>query len=120
MPAKEFVVEELGVDEKKEKFCFDSYVPGELLEVIETQKKIVEAQKARGDKKLFSVLVIVDDMADNPAFTRQSKLLHERYTRGMHAAISSITSAQRYRVLSLIIRVNATALIIFRLRNVKE
>ena len=47
-------------------------------------------------------------------------LLHEHYTRGRHAGISSITSVQRYRVLSPIIGVNATAMIAFRLGNVKE
>ena len=52
-PVKAFIVKELGVDEKKEQFCFDSYVPGELSDLIETQKRIVAAQKARGDKKLF-------------------------------------------------------------------
>jgi hypothetical protein len=80
----------------------------------------VDAQKKRGDKRLYSILIIVDDFADSVAFSRNSKLLHELFTRGRHAAISSITSVQRYRVLSPIIRVNATALIIFRLRNVKE
>ena len=69
---------------------------------------------------MYSILIIVDDFADSVAFSRNSKLLHELFTRGRHAAISSITSVQRYRVLSPIIRVNATALIIFRLRNVKE
>jgi hypothetical protein len=80
----------------------------------------VDAQKRRGDKKLFSILIIVDDFADSVAFSRNSRLLHELYTRGRHAAISTITSLQRYRVLSPIIRVSATALIIVRLRNVKE
>ena len=42
------------------------------------------------------------------------------YVRGRHFGISSISSVQRYRVLSPIIRVNATALIVFRLRNTKE
>ena len=88
--------------------------------MIKTQKNIVEAQKKRGGKRLYSILVIVDDFADAPAFSRHSVLLHELYTRGRHAAISSITSVQRYRVLSPIIRVNATGLIAFRLRNVKE
>ena len=106
--------------ERKDKFCSDSYVADELADVIETQKRIVEAQKERGDKRLFSILIIVDDFADSAAFSRHSKLLHELYTRGRHAAISSITSVQRYRALSPIVRANATALIIFRLRSVKE
>ena len=42
------------------------------------------------------------------------------YVRARHYGISSISSVQRYRVLSPIIRVNATALIVFRLRNTKE
>ena len=62
----------------------------------------------------------MEDFADSAAFSRHSTLRHELYTRGRHAAISSITSVQRYRVLSPIIGVNATALIVFRLRNTKE
>jgi hypothetical protein len=120
VPVKKFTREELGVNEDKEKLCYDSYVTDELADVIKTQKRIVDAQKKRGDKKLYSILIIVDDFADSPAFSRHSVLLHELYTRGRHAAISSITSVQRYRVLSPIIRVNATALIVFRLRNTKE
>ena len=76
-----------------------------------------------GDKRLFSILIIVDDFADSPAVSRQSrqsKLLHELYTRGRHVAISSISSVQRYRVLHPAIRVNAMTLIVFRWRNVKE
>ena len=88
--------------------------------VIETQKKIVDAQKKRGDKRLYSILIIVDDFADSPSFTRHSSLLWMLYVRGRHYGISSISSVQRYRVLSPIIRANATALIIFKLRNVKE
>ena len=62
----------------------------------------------------------MNDFADSVAFSRPSVLLHELYTRGRHAAISSITSVQRYRVLNPIIRVNATALVVFRLRTTKE
>jgi len=88
--------------------------------VINTQKKIVDAQKKRGDKRLYSILIIVDDFADSPSFTRHSSLLWMLYVRGRHYGISSISSVQRHRVLSPIIRTNATALIIFKLRNVKE
>ena len=44
-PVKEFIVEELGVDEKRETFCFESYVPGELAEVIETKRKSSRPRK---------------------------------------------------------------------------
>lgn len=120
IPVKKFIREELGVDEDREQFCFADYKAEDLEGVIETQKKIVDAQKKRGDKRLYSILIIVDDFADSPSFTRHSSLLWMLYVRGRHYGISSISSVQRYRVLSPIIRTNATALIIFKLRNVKE
>ena len=117
---QKIIREELGVDEDRERFCYADYRAEDLEAVIETQKRIVDAQKKRGDKKLYSILIIVDDFADNPSFTKRSSLLWMLYVRGRHYGISSISSVQRYRVLSPIIRTNATALIIFRLRNVKE
>jgi len=119
VPVKKFIRGAQGVDEGKEKVCFDSYRPEEMEEVVDTQKKIVDAQKKRGDKRLYSILIIVDDFADEVAFTRRSSLLWMLYVRGRHYGISSISSVQRYRVLSPIIGTNATALIIFTLRNVK-
>ena len=118
-PCKKNIREELGVDEVREQFCDSDYRAEDLEGVIETQKRIVDAQK-RGDNKLYSVLIIVDDFADNPSFTKRSSLLWMLYVRGRHYGISSISSVQRYRVLSPIIRTNATALIILKLRNVKE
>jgi hypothetical protein len=100
---------------------FQHYNPSELREVIETQKKVIAAGKEREDvKKLWSVLVVVDDFADNPAFCRQERLLHELFTRGRHAKISSIVSTQKYKALANIIRVNASALIVFRCRSMLE
>ena len=50
----------------------------------------------------------------------RSVLLWMLYVRGRHYGISSISSVQKYRVLHSVIRTSATALMIFRLRNVKE
>jgi hypothetical protein len=118
---RKFCERELGQDQKTEPFCFDRYDPAELREVIETQKRVIAAGKEREDvKKLWSVLIVVDDFADNPAFCRQERLLHELFTRGRHAKISSIVSTQKYKALANIIRVNASALIVFRCRSMLE
>ena len=69
---------------------------------------------------MFNILVVVDDFADNPAFSRRDALLHSLFTRGRHAFLSTICATQKFRALSNIIRVNATALIIFRLRSEAE
>ena len=50
--------------------------------------------KSQGKTKMFQILVIVDDFADDPTFTRQSKILHALYTRGRHNMISTITATQ--------------------------
>ena len=69
---------------------------------------------------MFSVLIVIDDFADEPSFTRQSKLLHSLFTRGRHNSISTIVSTQKFASIHPIIRVNSTALIVYRLRNTKE
>ncbi len=64
--------------------------------------------KTKGYTKIFQILIIVDDFADDPSFSRHSKLLHALFTRGRHSMISTIVSTQKYRAISNIIRVNAT------------
>ena len=58
-------------------------------------------------------------MADNPKLCRNSQLLNSLYIRGRHNQISTITSVQTSRSLSIIIRVNTTDIYIYRLRNYK-
>jgi hypothetical protein len=65
-------------------------------------------------------LIVVDDFSDDPSFSRQSKLLHSLYTRGRHNSISSITATQKFAAIAPIIRVNASELYVFRLRNYKD
>ena len=64
--------------------------------------------------------MIVVDFADDPSFTRQSKLLHALYTMGRHNMISTITATQEFACIPPIIRVNATELYVYRLRNYKD
>ena len=53
-------------------------------------------------------------------FSRNSKLLHSLYTRGRHSQISTIVATQKFNALSPIIRVNASDLYVFRLRNYSD
>jgi hypothetical protein len=61
--------------------------------------------------------VVVDDFADDVRFSRNSKLLHALFTRGRHSQISTIVSTQKFTAISTLIRVNASELYVFRLRN---
>ena len=69
---------------------------------------------------MYHILIVTDDFADEPAFTRQSKILHALFTRGRHNSISTIVSTQKWSALAPIIRVNAVELFIYRLRNYKD
>ena len=118
LPVKKYIEDEMELKESdKEKFYFDHYDPDELQNIIDTQHKVIEYMKKKNHKKLYSILVVVDDFADDPRFSRHSKLLHALYTRGRHNSMSTITSTQKFTALSPIIRVNATQLFIYRLRN---
>ena len=64
-------------DEHKEQTFFSEYDPGALSHIMNTQFKIVTYQKDQGIKKLFQILIIIDDFADSPEFTRSSTILHQ-------------------------------------------
>ena len=70
--------------------------------------------------KLHSILIVVDDHAGDLNFVRHSKLLHGLATRGRHQAISFILSTQKYRSLANIVRLNASSLYVFKLKNQAE
>ena len=71
-------------------------------------------------KKLYSVLLIIDDFADDPTFSRQSRMLQSIFTRGRHHMISAVISTQKYSCVAPIIRLNSSDLFVFKLKNYKD
>ena len=65
-------------------------------------------------------MILIDDFADTPEFTRLSKLLHQLYIRGRHDNISVITATQSFKAVASVIRENIIVLYCFRLRNQME
>ena len=121
VPVKKYIAHDMkALETEEEKFYFNEYDPDALEHIIETQHKITNYMKKHNYKTLYQILIIIDDFADDPSFTRQSKLLHQLYVRGRHNSISTITSTQTYNVIAPIVRINATQLYIFRLRNYKD
>ena len=117
-PVRNYIEDKMDAHETdQDKFYFDHYDQESLESIIATQNKIILEQKSKNKKKLFQILIIIDDMADDSHFSRQSKLLHSLYTRGRHACISTVTSTQKFTAISPIIRVNATELYVYRLRS---
>ena len=116
-PVKQYIEKEMKVNTEKEKCYFNDYNPEDLEKVITQQHKIADYQKKQDHSKIYQILIIVDDFADDPSFTRHSKLLHSLFTRGRHSFINSIVATQKFRAINNIIRINATGLVVFKLRS---
>ena len=120
-PVKEYMEKHMKVKHSKDgPIYFDHYDPEALGKILETQHKIANIMKRRGDKTLFQILIIGDDFADDPSFTPQSKLLHSLYTRGRHNMRSTIAATQNFSAIHRIIRENATELFVQKLRSYKD
>ena len=117
---KKYIRKDMKVDDTKEQVYFEHYNPEELERVIDTQTKIITYMKDHKIHKLHSILIVIDDHADDLTFVRHSKLLHGLATRGRHQAINLVLSTQKYRSLANIIRLNASSLYIFKLKNQSE
>ena len=63
-------------------------------------------------------MIVVGDFADDPIFVRYSSILHGLFTHGRSRV--TILSTQNYNVLAPIIRLNASALFILKLKNMNE
>jgi hypothetical protein len=120
-PVKKYIEKVMKVQHSKEEpVYFDHYDPVALDNIITTQHKLAEYMKKQDHKKIYQILIVIDDFADSPQFTRQSKLLHALYIRGRHTFISTITATQVFNALSPIIRKNITELYVYRLRNYRD
>jgi len=122
-PVKKHLEKDKGIDLKKEPAFFEDFDIAAMQGIIDRHKKIVQTQKDRGEKRLYSVLIIVDDFADDQRVMRRGKngqMLNQLFLKGRHWGISTILSVQKLTLVSTPCRVNATGLLAFKVRNYKE
>ena len=105
-------------DQEEDPTFHDDFDPEFIRKLLNRQKKITELLKRRGSKKRFNIAIVVDDHADNPsAMHRAGGILETLYVRARHFGVSTLVSSQKLKLMSPTVRVNLTALFIFRLRN---
>mgnify|MGYP003642016498 FL=1 len=120
-PVKDYIQKQMKVENTDEDPIYFSEPNMSALEnIIETQHQIIKYMKTQEHTKLYQILIIIDDFADDEKFSRHSKLLNQLYVRGRHNMISTITSTQKFRAIGNIIRINITELYVFRLRNLHD
>ena len=79
IPVKKYIEQDLGVNTEEERAYWEDWDEAALRGIIQRQRKITETSKKMQMKKLYQVLVILDDVADMPqlhkpngAWTRSS------------------------------------------------
>ena len=97
--------------------CFDSWDEEKAQEILDLQTRIVKHQKAGGSNRLFSICFVLDDLLDSREAMRNSRTVEMLFCRGRHLHISCLCSVQKYRVLNPVVRVNASDLVLFFIRN---
>ncbi len=78
---------------------------------------MIQLIKKPNIKTQRSMLVVVDDLADDPVFIRQSKLLHAPHARGRHNSISTNVSTKKGVDIHPVLRVSETSLMVYRLKS---
>ena len=120
-PVKKYVQDDLGVDPDKEPCFFSEWDPSELEKILATQHKVVELQKKAKQKRLFSILVVIDDFADRPDIMHSStNTIARLFFRGRHLSCSTLVSSQKLKSISSSIRANLQFLMVWRLRSKLE
>ena len=60
---KKYQQEMMKVDDTKEDLYFEGFNPSDLQNILDKQKKVIEFQKKNKQKDLFSICIVIDDIA---------------------------------------------------------
>ena len=105
---------------EKDQAYWEDWDEAALRRIIQQQRKITETSKKLEMKKLYQVLIILDDLADMPQLHKPNGALDTLFIRGRHMQISTWVSSQKLRLISAAVRVNQQFLCCWRLRNQHE
>lgn len=116
-PDKQYIEKELQPIDGEPPMLYDNYRAGDLSTIMPRQNQVVDFMKKNDYKNLRQILIVIDDCADHPRFTRNNELLHSRCVRSRHSFISTITATQVNKAISPVIRKDSTHLFVFKFRN---
>ena len=108
IPVKKYIEEDLGVNTEREQAYYDEWDEAALRGIIQRQRKITETSKKLEMKKLYQVLIILDDYADSPLH-KPHGALDTLFIRNRHMQIRIWVSSQKLRLISARGRQGGTA-----------
>ncbi len=119
-PVKKYIRQELKVPENEE-FCWDEWDEGHARKLLDQHTQIVKNQKERGHKHIHGVLFLIDDFGDRADVLHNPKnVITHLFLSGRHRFASCWVSTQKVSTIAVPVRVNATALLVWKVRNQKE
>ena len=95
IPVKKYIEGDLGVNTEREQTYWDEWDEAALRRIIQQQRKITEASKKLEMKKLYQVLVVIDDFADTPQLHKPHGALDTLFIRGRHMQMSAEVAAHQ-------------------------
>ena len=108
-------------DQEEDPSFHDEFDVDKIKQILEKSRKVTEHLKSKKSKRRYNVMLVVDDHADNPSSMHKAGgLLETLYVRARHWGISTIVSSQKLKLISPTVRVNLTALFVFRLRSSQD
>jgi Poxvirus A32 protein len=118
-------LDKMSPDQDKEPLYFEDLHQQTLGKILEDQRKICEACRAK-KIKIPQVCVILDDLADRgDILTKrqggaQGSWLVTLATRGRHFGVTWVISSQVFNLVGTVLRRNVRCMCVWRLRNHKE
>lgn len=117
---KRYLNQSINLGENEPSLYQENFDESVVDEIMSTQKKITDhIKKNKESNRLFSILIVLDDVADDTS-QRNSKALKSLFVKGRHSHISIILSSQKGSLLNPVARVNADSIYVFKLRNFQD
>ena len=117
-PVKKFPRKTKKIPEDEELF-FETFDTVAIDEIIQTQKRLIDYEKAHDFKTLHQIFVVVDDFGYSEATMKgkQGESLKKLFLMGRHWGINCIVSIQKYNLASTVMRTQATSVFYFKARS---
>ena len=102
------------LDQNGDKFwAFEEFNQAQMDAIVNawtTQTKKTLSQKSEKSQEIKSLLLVFDDVADNPQIVRSAILPH--YVKNRHARVHTVLLQQQWHLAHPVVRVNVTFLLI--------
>ena len=119
-PLKKYCLEVLGRDQRTDPWYWSDWSDQRVLDLIEEQKEWITEQRRNGERRMRSVIFVIDDWADSEHMHQINGPLASLMCRGRHFDASTILSTQKLAKLNTITRCTANLAAVFAFHSFQD